>query len=377
MDRVMIQGGQIVFLDNLMLPNPGPGKDAAIDPPLFLVWTDKVEGLRIIGAQAEHRIEDEKSIRTGAVERLLAMFQAESGRWYIPLSTLIPYTEVTSNPSYQHVVTLDLSLSDGSRHLVEVRLRAVRARVTVEVIHRNSSQGLAASFYGKGDASLVRAIPEQGWPVATTELKNPNDYPLKVWLRAPNPGVFSFETALTRSRTETNRRGSYTSSTTEKVFASFRLSRVQITGLPPHLPETVNLDTSKWSSVMIAPNEKIQIAWLALPVPDANRCAAPSEVKTNVLKTIPLACVGVFSNYCHPDQLFNHDITDSWSYAGAQIKGEWQGEMRVSNAWEAMGEVMDKNSPLIVVSEFGSSVQDQIGSHASGGALYSACQGYF
>lgn len=324
---VIAQDDELDFPTPIALPNDKQPKGR------FMVWSEIWRGSRIVSASMDQRIEEEDGKLVGPTERIDVHYEAASRRWFFPLSALVRGAPGEENPGKQHRLTLDLTLEGGKRVLVRIRLRFRSQRLVL--LHEGLE--LQSHWHFPRSADELRGLEHEGVLVGTTQLSNPVSRPIRAWIRGNN--IVSMTTVLNRDYYRDFDRNApmpynWKIPALPPVHAQqwFRSdSRIGIVPLRFEGSGGVllapSLSSGGWTSVRLAPKEKVTVSWFARPL-SGSRCVLPAAKRVTFEysngKQVPHNMTR-FSDY--PSTSGKSEFTttcvreDIWTVAGLHFEG--------------------------------------------------------
>lgn len=119
----------ITFLKPIQLPNSSAHGEL-LGKSMYFVWSESLEYSRIIHVTVHQQTLGWNQKRFGDLKLVPAWFDFDHKRWVLPVSEVVcaESENATSESSYvdsanYEVVTLELSLSDLTKELIEIRFR--------------------------------------------------------------------------------------------------------------------------------------------------------------------------------------------------------------------------------------------------------------
>ena len=145
---------------------------------LFFVWEASTFGGIVQTASGEHRMQDVTNNYDGPWENVGAHYDASSSRWYIPLSKFYHGDGSLEHSGRRHLLRLDLHLSDGSQHWLNIQFRLEGPTPLPLVQHVMVDPSLPIPVL-----NWATMFTTPGLPVGKTIVRNPSDRPLEIWIR--------------------------------------------------------------------------------------------------------------------------------------------------------------------------------------------------
>ena len=326
-DKVIVSGDQLVFEDNIYLP------DAKNPKALFLVWSENWRDARIQSASVEHRLESERNEPVGAPERRSALYDQATRRWYLPFSVFFSSDSEGADPARQHLLIFDFQMSDGTRRLVPVRLRVIGAVPRLHLEEQDAGVGIATT-------------PSEGIVVRRSLVANPAHRPLKLWLKAVSPEPLRLKTYL--GHITFRQEPSFAPLLAPhlampvanpvswyKTQAALEVTELRV--IRAGAKEMLRVDATAPAQLELGADEKVELQWVARGVAGQAHCVLPpTQVRHLSWWNGANTCAGTL--ICLPEMVrmmvASGDFSEPWYISGGQISGLWQEELSDTNPWD-------------------------------------------
>jgi hypothetical protein len=332
--------------DELDFPTPIAFPHESSSHGRVLVWSEAWRGRQIQAASADQRIEEEDGKLVGPLEHINVSYDPGSRRWFIPLVALVRSQAGDLDASRPHRLTLDLSLDDGTRSLIQVRLKFKPM----------------TSALGFGVVRIYQPITCPGpdcahlkdWavsvPLRSTSISNPFARPITAWVRGDFELTLKSYVGLTAWAVDPQPRviqPIWQYSATRLRLAPGAIRRTS------GVSEPVGSPNARWNSIELAPHESITLNWNATPISNAS-CKLPAS-QTRVYDTYG-------------------PLTDFWSYYVGDLKGKGTVYISFTAPNSDASALESEDAPKPRTLEF------DISEHRGGSneaALPFSCQGWF
>lgn len=349
-DKALVSGDQIIFEDNIYLP------DAKNPRAVFLVWPEEWAGTKIQNVAVEHRLEDEHGEFSGAPERKPALFDTSTRRWYLPFSAFFSGESAGADPARQQQLVLDMQTSDGARKLIYVRLRLIGGAPRLKVIESDEPSHLAD--FGADDArnpnlmDQVHPASEDGLAVRSGSVTNTYNRELKLSFDARNAQPLELQSYVAQTTYHQDwvnpvppnnvwHKPPVRDPLNWMVSAGkLKVGAVRVSHSSTLISEVLQLNRTGRTEAALAPGETVTWDWLAAPIARQTFCALPpTRIRHFEWWNGKIPCLDPFGNSpCPADTAFEMftggDFAEPWWVGGYLVKGFWQGRVTVANPWD-------------------------------------------
>ena len=252
-EGVRSQTTGILLLKQAELEEP----EQASGTPLYLAVDAQLAGHLITAAIYELEVRDHLNRPLIQRERKLARWDAESGRWFVPLSQLLgPRARQWVQPAHLFKVTWSFEIEHSKTVQVETLFRFRLPPPRIARISDRAFQGVWAPPVGDSQIQR-RVIHEETW-------KNQSQREVELWLRTSSQGL-SERHQIRQQTPELLRRNSPELNWKRKdlqTVTQFELGEVEVRGARRLGMNHSPTSESAWVRVLLSPGQEVHVQWL-------------------------------------------------------------------------------------------------------------------
>lgn len=338
LDDTVLEGNQLLFLNNLSLPNPD-SPFANIRKELFLVWPDQLSGSTIRNATYTHRALDHdlKRIPSSGVGPFPAWHDSKNNRWYIPLSEIFKKSETYTTDAVElgHIqeIHLDFVPQLGANQSFEIRFHILPPLPNLKL----QTVTLAPV---PPPPTLVPEFVSQGWIIQSEAITNPAPKVLHLWVKAgAAPGDLKMRTYLDatlhagadQAKISSVRQFNFTNrvSTGDATLQSVKAIHQDGT------QQLLSFKAGEWLLLPLHPNETLRLDWIAGPAPGTPIFNLPApDHETYTYRIIDSERQNSIDPQCRFHTFTKEKTVHyqyNWGYVGGELVGTWQRQIRIAH----------------------------------------------